>query len=157
MPLVIRVPGRSGARIAGRVPASVALTPTLLELLEIDYRLPEGRSLVPWLDEPTLADVEVVSETGFGDTHLRSVTDGDWKLILRTTLASEGEEGPAESLTLYDLTADPGEQVDVSADHPEVVARLEARLRARPIPEPEPPRAFSEELARELEALGYVN
>ena len=33
-----------------------------------------------------------------------------------------------KSLWLFDLEADPTEQVDVSAQHPDVVARLRARL-----------------------------
>jgi arylsulfatase A-like enzyme len=82
---------------------------------------------------------------------LRAVRRGDWKLVLdRFT----GE------LALYDLAADPGERVDVSADHPERVRELRAEIdafMARP-PVGEAPRL--EELDADeteaLQALGYL-
>jgi arylsulfatase A-like enzyme len=49
-----------------------------------------------------------------------AVRDGDWKLVIRATL-------PAQS-ALFNLATDPGETTDVSADHPDIVARLEARI-----------------------------
>jgi arylsulfatase A-like enzyme len=49
-----------------------------------------------------------------------AVRDGDWKLVVRATL-------PMQS-ALYNLATDPGETTDVAADHPDIVARLEARI-----------------------------
>lgn len=49
-----------------------------------------------------------------------ALRDGDWKLVWRTPL-------PSQRL-LFDIAADPGETVDLSADHPEIVAALSARI-----------------------------
>lgn len=49
-----------------------------------------------------------------------AVRDGDWKLVWTTLLPPTVE--------LYDLAADPNETTDVSADHPERVAELQARV-----------------------------
>ena len=37
-------------------------------------------------------------------------------------------------IELYDLQADPGEQNDIAADHPEVVAKVEAIMRKEHTP-----------------------
>ena len=64
---------------------------------------------------------------------------------------------------LYDLDSDPGELIDVSADHPEQLKRLldlldreEAKARALYI-EYEPSREVAPELRDSLESLGYVS
>lgn len=60
---------------------------------------------------------------------LKALRSGKWKLYLE--LANEiktwtGKESGPAAARLYDLEADPGEQRNVIADHPEVVARLNA-------------------------------
>ncbi|MEN3942893.1 sulfatase [Prosthecobacter sp. SYSU 5D2] len=71
---------------------------------------------------------------------LQAVREGEWKLILPVSklpemrvasLWFEHQPGLFErqhrlwpEAALYNLTADPGEQVDVAAKHPEIVARL---------------------------------
>ena len=60
---------------------------------------------------------------------------------------------------LYDLAADPGEQRDVAAAHPDVVRELDATLdtwaetHARPTPAAE----IRPDAAAELRALGYID
>ncbi len=58
--------------------------------------------------------------------------DGRWKLVLGN--GSGGRQAPrgepfARPYQLFDLSRGPGEAHDVAAEHPEVVARLEATLR----------------------------
>ena len=72
----------------------------------------------------------------------RSVRDGRFKLVLphryQTLAGAPGGAGgrPAPyqqqdaAQALYDLAADPGERTDVSAAHPDVVARLLAAAEA---------------------------
>lgn len=48
------------------------------------------------------------------------IRQGNWKLVWRPILPSKAE--------LFDLATDPGEKQDVAAQHPEIVARLEARV-----------------------------
>jgi len=49
-----------------------------------------------------------------------AIRQGDWKLVWYVTLPSKVE--------LFDLAKDPGEKDDVAASHPDVVARLQARI-----------------------------
>lgn len=49
-----------------------------------------------------------------------AVRQGDWKLVMRSTL-------PAK-LELFNLTQDPGEAKDVSAENPQIVATLQKRI-----------------------------
>ena len=83
----------------------------------------------------------------FGDQHhqIGAVRDGRWKLKLPQRGYPQLLEPLAKTelywhgLLLFDLEADPGEQHDVAAEHPDVVERLEgdrgfrrvARARAR--------------------------
>ncbi len=48
--------------------------------------------------------------------------EGDWKLI------RHGGRKKADGTQLYHLAKDPGEKTDVSAGHPDVLARMQARL-----------------------------
>lgn len=61
------------------------------------------------------------------DAHA-SVHEGRWKLVAHGDFFA-AEPAIAPALELYDLEADPGEQTDVAAKHPDVVARLHKRLR----------------------------
>jgi hypothetical protein len=83
----------------------------------------------------------------FGWASLRSLREGRYKLID----APRGE--------LYDLVSDPGEERNVFAEHPAVVAALLHRLRSfdsaqdlRTAPDPEVDTAVLDRLA----SLGYV-
>ncbi|MBE0540272.1 MAG: sulfatase-like hydrolase/transferase [Verrucomicrobia bacterium] len=61
------------------------------------------------------------------DAHA-SVHEGRWKLVAHGDFFAE-QPATAPALELYDLEADPGEQTDVAAKHPDVVARLHVELR----------------------------
>jgi arylsulfatase A-like enzyme len=51
----------------------------------------------------------------------QALRDGNWKYI-----PPRGKKGEAQ---LYDLNEDPGEQVNVAAEHPERVTRMAALLK----------------------------
>ncbi|MBB4080137.1 arylsulfatase A-like enzyme [Lewinella aquimaris] len=55
----------------------------------------------------------------------QAVRSGDWKAV-RYNVNEVGLDGDVE---LYDLSVDPGEENDVAAQHPEVVAEMKERLR----------------------------
>ena len=104
------------------------ISPTLLELAGVSY--PEsyrgrpleplrGASLLPLIEEPTAhvhAEDTVFAVELFGR---RAVRQGKWKLCLTPPPFGKG------GWELYDLERDRGETTDVSASHPDVVARLE--------------------------------
>jgi arylsulfatase A-like enzyme len=155
VPLVLRGPGvPAGRRLPG--PASlVDVVPTVLSLL--GQPVPEGLDgvdLSRHFDGGIPEDRSVFSEADRKiERHdsLRAVRRGPWKLVLdRFT----GE------IALYDLAADPGERVNVSAEHPERVRELRAEIdafMARP-PVGEAPKLVeldADEL-KALQALGYL-
>ena len=82
-----------------------------------------------------------------GDT--RAITRGRFKLHL--------ELGSGEA-RLYDVAADPGEKIDVRAEHPEEARALEAELREflRQGERSTEKRGLSEEELSRLRELGYA-
>ena len=103
------------------------LAPTVLELVGCPP-LPgvQGRSLVGAMRGDQALDPErpVFAETrGYGST-VRSVRQGDWKLIL--TLAEGATEPGVE---LFDLASDPGETRNLATAEPRRVARLTRLVR----------------------------
>lgn len=67
---------------------------------------------------PSARDEIVYNVETFGG----ALREGDWKLVWKATLPARVE--------LFDLARDPYEKVDVSAQHPKVVARLQQRIQA---------------------------
>jgi hypothetical protein len=60
---------------------------------------------------------------------MKSVTDGTFKAVWAPTQRDQRRIGhPGESVVLFNLAVDPGELVNVAAQHPEVAARLSRRL-----------------------------
>lgn len=96
------------------------LVPTLLDLLAVPHPPLDGGSVWPWSPVRSPERDHVI--TGW-DVHA-SVRDRRWNLLVHTQDLSAPRR-------LHDLAADPGELRDVAAAHPEVVARLLARLEAQ--------------------------
>ncbi len=135
-------PGDRGEQLC----SSVDLAPTALAAggAEIPESLP-GYNLLPILKsgEPTprdavygesfahdVADIENPEESLL----YRWVIDGKWKLLLTYDgkVGRYGRHHPREETRpqLYDLIADPHEQRNLAADHPDVVKRLADQLQA---------------------------
>ncbi len=143
-----------GRRIASLV-RTTDVAPTVLDLMGLPGAFgPNGQSLRPLLDiaaEPL--ELTAYGEASrfaatFGLPMLRFVREGQWKYIHKV----EPE--------LYDVIADPGELDNVIDRHPEVAARLEARL-AEMLAESEATgggsvAALDSDTAAQLAALGYV-
>jgi arylsulfatase A-like enzyme len=62
---------------------------------------------------------------------------GDWKGVRQNLMKAGGRA--AMHTELYNLKADPGEATDVSAAHPDVVAKIERIMREQHTPSPEFP------------------
>jgi serralysin len=118
-PFVLALPGSDddGQRVSQPVEL-VDIMPTILELFGITA--PDGlsgRSLLPFIEDPTLTDDGVAITTMFGSASLRS---GDWRYI-------RYQDGSEE---LYQLAIDPNQWVNL-AEEPafaSTVAALKARL-----------------------------
>lgn len=158
VPFFIHDPRRGQSRRIDDVTRHVDVLPTLLDLLGLapadDI---QGRSLVPRLDGSadeadvveTLAEVSLMAVK---TVHQRSLRSGDWKLIDNIVPA-----GPVE---LYDLSSDPGEQVDLVTSDPATAQRLRVRLEELLASMPAAEGAetqLSEEEIRRLRSLGYVS
>jgi tetratricopeptide (TPR) repeat protein len=143
-----------GRRVASLV-RLVDIAPTIVDLLGLSpLEGAQGVSLKPLLEDPG-ADLgltgygeSIESTMTFGSSVLRFVRLGNWKYIHKL----EPE--------LYDVGADPGETRNLAARHPEVLARLRARLEelitAAPAKPEDAEMAVDEETLAELQALGYM-
>ena len=155
IPLILAGPGVPSGRVVEDRVGTVDLLPTLLRLL--DAPVPEdlpGRDLRPAFEGP-LAEQPIYSESLFGRLNcrwssLRGITLGNWKLI----------QGAASEL--YDLSADPLETRDRSAEDPERASRMRRLLdaalaRMAPQGDTARPVALSPEQEERLRSLGYVS
>lgn len=158
VPLLLRVPGRVEPGVEDRQVSVVDVFPTILELAGLP--LPEGIAGLSLL-RPAAGQRPVYSETLYEHfprlakpgKELASVRIDGWKLV----------SGPGRE-ELYDLNADPREERNVAAAHPERLAQLRAALEALRVGRPRAawPQELdlSEEEEREhiehLRSLGYV-
>lgn len=109
-----------------RLTAHVDILPTLVELCGLqpvpaDYPL-DGRSVVPLLRDPQTewADRVVITDSQ------RVIDPVKWKQSATMTERWRLING----VELYDIDADPGQQNDLAAQHPKVVAELRAAYEA---------------------------
>ncbi len=140
VPLVVRWTGKvpPGTR-SGRVCGFEDWLPTLLELAGARDRVPaglDGISMAPTLLGRSQPERPLLYREfpAYGGQQL--VRTGDW-VGIRQGLKPAGGRAPAPRWELYDLAADPRQERDVAAAHPEVTARL-ARLageQRRPSPD----------------------
>ena len=154
VPLVLRMPGVVPERT--RVPGAVQLKdlmPTALELMGIETKIDfDGRSLVPWMraaagradagaDGPGGPGIRGAAAAAAYDERPPEpefyITEAiwmrkhgwrtpEWKLIH----ALEPDLHGKPEVELYNLVNDPDENHNVAEEEPEVVAYLEARMRA---------------------------
>jgi arylsulfatase A-like enzyme len=172
--LLLRGPGvPKNVRISAPV-SIVDIAPTILAQLDIDAPKPvEGMDLGPlWMarDDAERTKVQrrlqnrlLYMEAGGGLSFeepfneaiplvVRAVRGGGFKLRY---------ESKGETYKLFDLAADPGEQIDVSADHPMIAKRLRDAMERRyrdstPVPSPEDRVEPDEADLERLRELGYV-
>ncbi|MFM8469887.1 MAG: arylsulfatase [Limisphaerales bacterium] len=138
----VRVPGivRWKGRIAAgatseRVTGFEDWMPTLLELAGFNEHTPkaiDGLSFAPTLLGQRQAERPFLYREFPSYTGQQSVRVGDWKAVRQNLKPAPAKQAaPNLAIQLYNLRADPSESTDVAAQHPEVVAKLEAILRAQ--------------------------
>ncbi|MGV3721488.1 MAG: sulfatase [Actinomycetota bacterium] len=140
-PAIFRWKGRIPAGGVWREPAmTIDVLPTLARLAGADApkdRPIDGKDIWPLISRPTKTKSPHDALFIYWGGHLDAVRSGKWKLHLpheyRSLPGPGGADGlPAPyvqkriELSLFDLENGPGETVDVSAQHPEVVQRLKA-------------------------------
>ena len=166
VPLAIVAPGiiPAGTEIGPAVEL-IDVLPTLLDLLNIEGPAEShGRSLIPLLQRGASPSASKPAFSQYGDTAIRTVLDYPWTLIDNPEgitpycFADVEDLYPISSVELYNLAEDPLESINLAEQMPGKVFELQDLLRARfadQIDRSED-QELSEELIRELEALGYV-
>jgi arylsulfatase A-like enzyme len=129
VPGIIRWKGKIKPGVSDRVTGFEDWMPTLLELAEAKAKTPKGLdgiSFAPTLLGKTQPERAFLYREFPGYTGQQSVRMGDWKGIHRNLLP-KGK--PDYRIELYNLATDRAETKDVSAQHPEIVAKLEKIMR----------------------------
>jgi arylsulfatase A-like enzyme len=140
VPCIMRWPGRIPAGTVCREPAiTMDLLPTIARLAGAEVpkdRVIDGRDLGPLLQGTPGATSPHEALFFYWGRQLQAVRSGQWKLHLahdylhpdpRGGGGKPGQPGSRKlPRALFDLQGDAGETNDVSAQHPEIVARLEA-------------------------------
>lgn len=149
IPLFIRAPGLEPRRVS--VPTSIVdLTPTLLELLDIEAEGMEGTSLVPRLRDGDAADEPrpVFAETTLRGEKARSVVFDGRQLIV---------DLKNDRVEMYDLAEDPEQRAPLAEDaRSSSLDDLLAAHFADLAEEPDAVVEVTEERLEQLRALGYV-
>ncbi len=132
VPFIARWPGKIAPRVSHFVGGFQDMMPTMAELAGSSDAVPkdiDGLSIVPTLlNEPSNQKPhEYLYWTFYERGGGQAIRVGDWKAI----------QQPMDSaLRLYDLSKDLSEEHDVAAQHPDVVARLKAMMKAAYTPHP---------------------
>jgi arylsulfatase A-like enzyme len=127
IPLILTPPAtfRPAVRVVGAQVRMVDVLPTILELVGVDR--PEsfaGESLVSRMVGTERRDLDAFAEgLLYGESRL-AWSNGRHKLLC------DVGGGASARVELYDLVRDPGEQVDRSAESPEIVEALGSELAA---------------------------
>ena len=140
VPCIMRWPGKIAAgRTSDELATTLDLAPTFAALagaeLPADHTL-DGYDLTAFLtgDAATASPREEFLYYAF--THLQAVRDDRWKLVLPreanppwTSWYGRMIDAVPE-VALYDMLNDPGEEDNVAAQHPDIVANLQQRITA---------------------------
>lgn len=176
VPLVFHMPGAIEPGVFHVPVELLQLAPTLLEVAGAELEdgvWMQGRSLWKLLtrQEPEAELGYAFAEAGYAAKPLwqRTVTDGRWKLIYAQDW---GEQrwiaGKGRPYSLYDLQADPFEEVNIVAERQDHARRLNRQLQAHwdkppflveieSAGEQLPTEEMDEETRRQLQALGYID
>lgn len=132
-PLLFHWPARIDAdKTSDALCAHIDVLPTILDACEVkppaEHKI-DGRSFLPLLtgDNANWPPRQIVLQTHRGNMpqkyHHFSLHEGPWKLVHPSGFGKESFSGPPH-LELYNLSKDPRQENDVSAEHPEVFQRL---------------------------------
>jgi arylsulfatase A-like enzyme len=165
VPLIVRLPPKLGfpaARVETDQIELLDLYPTVLDLAGVPLEQPvQGRSIRKLFEAagPLPPKPAFAEHTNVPMFERRALRTPRFKLIISHRRKAKGEE--PSTYELFDLRADPREQIDLSARFPDQVARLEAELYRRMSRDAgerdeEVPENVDGELRKQLEALGYI-
>ena len=153
-PCIMRWPGRiPTGTTCGQIAGNIDILPTFAKLVGTPLptdRVLDGRDITSLMFQANASPVRDTHLYYTRGAELGAIRQGDWKLFITKPedkqagkkLESQAKDGKTKNAAppptgLYNLAKDPGETADVSAEHPEIVARLtaEAKQREREITE----------------------
>lgn len=118
VPMLLRIPGRDEGRVVDAAVASIDLVPTILAALGLPA--PEDAQGVDLIAaDADEARAFFIESPTYDSSAQKAWVEGDFKYVHDPVFRTEA---------LYDLASDPGETRDVSAEHPDVVARAREAL-----------------------------
>jgi arylsulfatase A-like enzyme len=139
VPCIVRAPGRVPEGIVETTPCmTLDMLPTLAALVGVEPpmdRIIDGRDILNLLHGHSMPELQDRPIYAYIHTHLQTVRIGDWKLHVARPAEPAWTPNWAHHINredvidfpepkLYNLRTDIGEQTDVAAEHPEIVARL---------------------------------
>lgn len=125
VPLILWAPGVVPVKETDAFVQLIDVFPTIGDIFDMpETKSFDGRSLMPLLRGETdhHRDVVMLSESTWQAS--RAIRDRDWKYIKYAAPTIYARAG----IELYDLAADPTEQVNVAHRHPDVVQRMNTQL-----------------------------
>lgn len=171
VPLILSGPGVEAQPPRDETVELVDLMPTLLESVGLPVpKAAQGDSLRPlltngrsgkWTPRPALAEKHPMGSPDYPSAAVSyAIVDGPWKLIHNLARPPGKPE-----FELFEFLADPRDQKDLAARHPEVVARLARALEswkaaasaARLAPDSATGAGMTTEQLEKLRSLGYLN
>lgn len=140
-PCIMRWPGKLPANSVCTEPLmTIDIFPTLARLIgaSVPSHKIDGMDVWPILEGlPKAKNPHEAYFSYYNQNDLQAVRSGDWKLLFPHTARTmngqdrgrDGNPGKYRPLpvqrALYNLSSDPGETHDISAEHPEIISRLE--------------------------------
>jgi len=135
VPCIVRWKGRIAAGAANdRVTGFEDWLPTLLELSSAKADTPrglDGISFAPTLLGQTQEPRPFLYRESPGYSGQQCVRAGRWKTVRQKLHAGPKAKLPPLTTELYDLEKDPSETTDVAGEHPDIVAKLSALMKAQ--------------------------
>ncbi len=134
VPCFVRWPARLEAgRSVDKIAAHIDIAPTLLAACGVEapkHVKVDGRNLQPLLQGKSddWAERSLFFQWHRGDVperHRAFAVRGDRYKLVQAVGSSEKVQGPFQ-FELFDMTTDPGEQMDLAADEPEIVEQMKA-------------------------------
>jgi len=132
VPCLIRGPGIPAGTVCNELAGTIDLLPTIASLTGKSLprkRVIDGMDITGLLLDTTDKSPrsEFIHYTSRGD--LEGIRQGDWKLLVKKTRNQRNNNSPkSPQVFLFNLHDDLGEQNNLAETHPEIVAKLKARM-----------------------------
>lgn len=133
VPCVMWGPGRIPAgTTCNELMGTIDLLPTIASITKTP--LPKNR-IIDGLDASALLHNDKAKSPRNEFVHytsrgvLEGLRQGDWKLLMKVKRVKRGQKPPAPEAMLFNLKNDLGEQKNLASSKPELVAKLQARMK----------------------------